>query len=51
MRKDVITTSMREIERLERLQKVMERQLTQVRGAEMIGVTNQYVFGIFGRVQ
>jgi transcription initiation factor IIE alpha subunit len=51
MRKDMIITSTREMERLRILQKVMERRLTQVRAVEMRGVTDQRVRRILGKVR
>jgi len=42
-----ITTDMKEMKRLKRSQKVMERRLIQVSPAEMIGVADPHALGIF----
>jgi DNA-binding protein Fis len=43
MKEDMVTMSIREIERLRIVHKVMERRSTQVKAAEMMGVTDRQV--------
>lgn len=51
MRKDMITMGTKEMERLRIVHKLMEKGLTQVRAAELMGVTDRQVRRILGRVE
>lgn len=51
MKEDMVTMSAREIEWLRIVHKVMERRLTQVKAAEMMGVTDRQVRRILRKVQ
>jgi len=51
MAKDIISMSMKEINRLKIIQKVISRDLTQVKAAEVLGITDRHVRRVVRRVE
>jgi len=51
MRKDLITLSKREIERLRIIHLVMDKQMRQVKASELLGITDRQVRNIIGKIR
>lgn len=51
MRKDFITLSKREIERLRIIHKVIDKQMTQIKASELLGLTDRQVRNIIGKIR
>lgn len=51
MRKDIITMSKKEIERLRIIHRVMDKRLTQVEAGEMVGITERQVKRIVAKIR
>ena len=51
MREGAVAISTKEMERLKILHRVMERQLTQVKAGELMGVTDRYVWRMIQKVR
>jgi hypothetical protein len=51
MAKDIITMSMREIDRLRIIESVIKRELTQIKAAEVLGITDRHVRRAIKRVK
>ena len=50
MREDIIAMSKREVDRLKIMEKVLDRQLTQVKGGEVMGISERQVRRLVNRV-
>ena len=51
MREDIITMSSREVKRFKIIQKVLEKQLRQVKAGELLGLSQRQIRRIAKRVQ
>ena len=51
MREDLITLSQKEIERLRIIRRVMDKQMTQVKASELLGITDRQVRNIIGKIR
>lgn len=51
MEEEFITLSQREIKRLKILHRVMEREMTQVKASELLGVTDRQIRNIIGKIR